>query len=116
LVLARFEPVRVLKGHLKTTGAGQFRRALIVFQFAITAFLIISTLLVRNQLAFVQQKKLGYNKDHVLLLPVDKQVNEKIAAIKSEFRQNADVQHVSLASDCGQQHQCRRCGPRFAYG
>ncbi|GAB3025626.1 ABC transporter permease [Spirosoma pulveris] len=99
LVLARFEPVRVLKGHLKTAGAGQFRRALIVFQFAITAFLIISTLLVRNQLAFVQQKKLGYNKDHVLLLPVDRQVNEKIAAIKSEFRQNADVQHVSLASD-----------------
>ncbi|GAB3799018.1 ABC transporter permease [Spirosoma humi] len=99
LVLARFEPVRVLKGHLRTTGAGQFRRALIVFQFAITAFLIISTLLVRNQLAFVQQKKLGYSKDHVLILPVDKQVNEKIAAIKSEFRQNADVQHVSLASE-----------------
>ncbi|MCX6214308.1 ABC transporter permease [Spirosoma sp.] len=99
LVLARFEPVRVLKGHLKTAGAGQFRRALIVFQFAITAFLIISTLLVRNQLAFVQQKKLGYSKDHVLMLPVDKQVNEKIAAIKSEFRQNADIQQVSLASD-----------------
>ena len=34
LVLARFQPIRVLKGHLKTTGAGQFRRALIVFQFA----------------------------------------------------------------------------------
>jgi putative ABC transport system permease protein len=69
LVLARFQPVRVLKGHLKTTGAGQFRRALIVFQFAITAFLITSTLLVRNQLSFIQQKKLGYTKDHVLMLP-----------------------------------------------
>lgn len=99
LVLARFQPVRVLKGHLKTTGAGQFRQVLIVFQFAITAFLIISTLLVRNQLAFIQQKKLGYSKEHVLMLPVDRQVNAKIAAIKSEFRQNADVQHVSLASD-----------------
>ncbi|WP_420149533.1 ABC transporter permease [Spirosoma sp.] len=99
LILARFQPVQVLKGHLKTTGAGQFRKALIVFQFAITAFLIISTLLVRNQLAFIQQKKLGYGKDHVLMLPVDKQVNEKIAAIKSEFRQNTDVQHVSLASE-----------------
>ncbi|HEY0109097.1 MAG TPA: ABC transporter permease, partial [Fibrella sp.] len=51
LVLARYQPVQVLSGHLKTTGAGQFRRALIVFQFAITAFLIISTLLVRNQLS-----------------------------------------------------------------
>lgn len=99
LVLARFQPVRVLKGHLKSAGAGQFRRTLIVFQFAITAFLIISTLLVRNQLAFIQHKKLGYSKDHVLMLPVDKQVNEKIQALKSEFRQNASVQQISLASE-----------------
>lgn len=99
LVLARFQPVRVLKGHLKTTGAGHFRRALIVFQFAITAFLIVSTLLVRNQLSFIQHKKLGYTKDHVLMLPVDRQVNEKIKTLKSEFRQNADVQQVSLASE-----------------
>ena len=99
LVLARFQPIRVLKGQLKTAGAGQFRRALIVFQFAITAFLVISTLLVRNQLAFVQQKKLGYSKDHVLMLPVDKQVLAKARTLKSEFTQNADVQQVSLASE-----------------
>ncbi|UFH54213.1 ABC transporter permease [Spirosoma sp. KNUC1025] len=99
LVLARFQPVRVLKGHLKTVGAGQFRKALIVFQFAITAFLIISTLLVRNQLSFIQHKKLGYSKDHVLMLPVDKQVKEKISTLKTEFRQNTDVQQVSLASE-----------------
>ncbi|MGA0559788.1 ABC transporter permease [Larkinella sp. VNQ87] len=97
LVLARFEPVRVLKGHLKTAGAGQFRRALIVFQFAITAFLIVCTLLVRNQLSFIQNKKLGYDKEHVLVLPADRQVNERIRALKSEFRQNADVQQVSRA-------------------
>lgn len=99
LVLARFQPIRVLKGQLKTAGAGQFRKTLIVFQFAITAFLIISTLLVRNQLSFIQHKKLGYSKDHVLLLPVDKEVLDKIHTLKSEFRQNADVQQVSLASE-----------------
>ncbi|GAB3316742.1 ABC transporter permease [Larkinella ripae] len=97
LVLARFEPVRVLKGHLKTAGAGQFRRALIVFQFAVTAFLIVCTLLVRNQLAYIQNKKLGYSKDHVLVLPADQQVNEKIRALKSEFRQNAEVKQVARA-------------------
>lgn len=97
LVLARFQPVRVLKGHLKTAGAGQFRQALIVFQFAITAFLIISTLLVRNQLAYIQHKKLGYSKDHVLVLPANKQVNEKIDALKTEFRQHAGVLSVARA-------------------
>ncbi|WP_460637317.1 ABC transporter permease [Larkinella harenae] len=95
LVLARFEPVRVLKGHLKTSGAGQFRRVLIVFQFAITAFLIVCTLLVNKQLSYIQDKKLGYNKDHVLMLPADREVNEKIRALKSEFRQNAEVQQVA---------------------
>ncbi|RAK02791.1 putative ABC transport system permease protein [Larkinella arboricola] len=97
LVLARFEPVRALTGHLKVAGAGQFRRALIVFQFAVTAFLIVCTLLVRNQLAFIQDKKLGYDKEHVLVLPADGQVNEKIRALKSEFKQHADVQQVARA-------------------
>ncbi|MFC5410245.1 ABC transporter permease [Larkinella bovis] len=97
LVLARFEPVRVLKGHLKTAGAGQFRRTLIVFQFAITAFLIVCTLLVRNQLAYIQEKKLGYDKEHVLVLPADRQVNEKIRTLKSEFKRNANVRQVARA-------------------
>ncbi|WP_234736840.1 ABC transporter permease [Tellurirhabdus bombi] len=97
LVLARFQPIRVLKGHLKVSGGAQFRRVLIVFQFAITAFLIVSTLIVRNQLAYIQNKKLGYNKDQVLVLPADRQVNEKIRALKSEFKQSADVQEVSMA-------------------
>lgn len=99
LVLARFQPIRVLKGQLKTNGTGRLRQSLIVFQFAITIFLLISTLLIRNQLRFIQQKNVGYAKEQVLLLPVDGQVNDNIRVIKSEFRQNAAVERVSLASD-----------------
>lgn len=97
LVLTRFRPVKVLKGHLKTSGAGHFRRALIVFQFAITTFLVISTLIVRNQLSYIQNKKLGYNRDHVVVLPADKQVVEKIKTLKNEFKQNANVRDMALA-------------------
>lgn len=97
LVLTRYQPVRVLKGHLKTTGAAHFRRTLIVFQFAITAFLIISTFIVQNQLSYIQNKKLGLDKEHVVLLPADRQVGEKIKTIKNEFRQNANIRQVSLA-------------------
>ncbi|MBU1820848.1 MAG: ABC transporter permease [Bacteroidetes bacterium] len=97
LVLTSYQPVRVLKGHLKTTGAGNFRRTLIVFQFAITAFLIISTFIVQNQLNYIQAKKLGYDKEHVVVLPADRQVGEKVQVLKSEFKQNASVQQVSLA-------------------
>lgn len=97
LVLTSYQPVRVLKGHLKATGAGHFRRTLIVFQFAITAFLLISTFIVQNQLRYIQNKKLGYNKEHVILLPADAQVGEKIQALKNELKQNPNVQQVSLA-------------------
>jgi putative ABC transport system permease protein len=97
IVLARFQPVLVLKGHLKTARAGQFRQSLIVFQFAVTAFLIVSTLVVQGQLSYIQHKKLGYNKEHVVMLPADRQINEKIKTLKNELSQSADVRHVSLA-------------------
>ncbi len=97
LVLTNYQPIRVLKGHLKSTGAGNFRRTLIVFQFAITAFLIISTFIVQNQLSYIQNKKLGYDKDHVLVLPADRQVGEKIQTLKNELKQHPGVQQASLA-------------------
>ncbi|QKZ12835.1 ABC transporter permease [Spirosoma sp. KUDC1026] len=97
LVIARFQPIRALSGHLQTTRAGRFRRTLVVIQFSITAFLISSTLLIRSQLTFIQNKKLGYTKEQVLVLPANQQVNNKIDALKSEFRRSAGVASVSRA-------------------
>ncbi len=95
-VLARFQPMRALQGRLPVGGSA-LRRGLIVFQFAITAFLMVSTLVVRNQLDFIQTKKLGYDRDRVLVLPANEQVATKIRILKSEFKQNANVAQVSMA-------------------
>lgn len=97
-ILARFQPIRALQGHL-AAGGGRLRRGLIVGQFAITAFLIVSTLVVRNQLDFIQHKKLGYNRDRVLMLPANQQVADKLRTLKGEFRRNSNVQQVSMAYD-----------------
>ncbi|MBO0930848.1 ABC transporter permease [Fibrella aquatilis] len=96
LLLARFRPMQALQGRM-ALGGNSLRRGLIVFQFAITAFLIVSTLVVRNQLSFIQTKKLGYNRDRVLVLPATQQVADKISTLKSEFKRNAGVAQVSLA-------------------
>jgi len=69
LILSSFQPINVLKGKL-TAGfkGGSLRRCLVVFQFAISIFLIIGTLVIYSQLKYIQNRKLGYNRDHVLVV------------------------------------------------
>jgi putative ABC transport system permease protein len=92
LVLSGFQPIKVLKGAFKTSFSGLIlRKSLIVFQFMISVFLIISTFIIQNQLQFIQQKKLGYDKEHVLVLPTDSKINEKLTTFKRVFKSNPDV-------------------------
>ena len=69
LFLSSFEPVKVLKGE-KLSGPGKFmlRKVLVVAQFTISIALIIGTVIVINQIKFIQNAKLGLNKDHVLMI------------------------------------------------
>lgn len=98
LALSHFQPIKVLKGAFKNTGSGLLlRKSLIVLQFMISVFLIVSTLIVKNQMNYIQTKKLGYDKQHVIWLPVDAKITQNLATLKNEFRQNPNVQSVSLA-------------------
>jgi len=67
--LSAFEPAKVLKGQL-TLGSrsGIIRGALVVFQFAISIFLIVGTITVHRQLNFIQNKKIGFKKEQVLMV------------------------------------------------
>jgi putative ABC transport system permease protein len=68
--LTSFQPTSVLKG--KITAAlknGRLRQALVIAQFAIAVVLIISTFVVRNQMSYIQDYKLGYSKDQIVVLP-----------------------------------------------
>lgn len=69
LLLSSFKPLQALKGKL-SFGIGNvfFRKALVVTQFVFSVGLIISTLVIGNQLKFIRQKDIGYNKEHVSTL------------------------------------------------
>ncbi|MDJ1502833.1 ABC transporter permease [Xanthocytophaga agilis] len=98
LLLSKFQPIKVLKGDYKTSGSGLWlRKSLIVFQFAISIFLIIATFTIQGQLSFIQNRKLGYNKDHILVLPSDGKIQKSISTIKTEFKRNPNIQSVTLA-------------------
>ncbi|MBS0032171.1 ABC transporter permease [Chitinophaga sp. 22321] len=67
--LSGFEPVKVLKGKLTTGFKGSWlRNSLVVFQFTAAILLIVGTLVINNQLNFIRNKKLGYNKEQMLVL------------------------------------------------
>jgi len=96
LILSGFQPVKVLKGAFKNSSSGQWlRKSLIVFQFAISGFLIVSTFVMQKQMYFVQHKKLGYDRDHVLILPINNFVLNHMDLIKQQFTLNRDVLSVS---------------------
>ena len=67
--ISAFRPVDTLKGRLRTgLKSGRLRSGLVIFQFAASIILIIGTFVVYNQLHYVQNKKLGFEKEQVLIL------------------------------------------------
>ena len=72
LVLSSFKPIQVLKGRLNISSMGFFRKALIVGQFVASIVMIISTISVGKQLNYLQSKNLGYNKEHIIIIPTNK--------------------------------------------
>jgi len=85
-----------LKGAFKNSASGQWlRRSLIVFQFVISVFLIVATFIVQKQLYFIQHKDLGYNREHLLVFPMDDNMLLNIDMIKQEFRSVPDVISIS---------------------
>lgn len=100
LILTNFQPVRVLKGSFKNTGSGQWvRKSLIVFQFSISVVLIISTFIMQKQLNYIQNKRLGYDRDKVLVLPMDNKMMNNIDLIKQEFKSNHNVISVARCTN-----------------
>lgn len=100
LSLASFQPGDVLKGSFKRSSKGNFlRKLLVVVQFSISIFLIIGTLVIYKQLNFMRDKKLGYDKENILVIPTDHEVNKNFTRIKEQLEKRPDVVGVSIASE-----------------
>ncbi len=98
--LSSFKPNEVLKGQFKRSKSGVvLRKSLVIVQFTISILLIISTIIVDEQLNFMRNKKLGYDKENVLVIPTDGAMNKNFESIKKVLEQRADVELVSMASE-----------------
>jgi putative ABC transport system permease protein len=96
--LSGFKPVNVLKGKLtRGTGGGFIRSGLVVFQFVISIFLIIGTITIQRQLSYIQNKKIGFEKDQVLVIHNTHSLGEQIHAFKEEALRNSFISSGTIS-------------------
>ncbi|MFX0556415.1 ABC transporter permease [Maribacter sp. CXY002] len=97
--MSRFMPVKVLKGGGQSSvGGGKIRNTLVIFQFAISVFLIVSTLVVYQQLSYIQGKDLGFSKDQVLIVNDVYTAGNKANSFKEQVKQLGFVKNATLSS------------------
>lgn len=89
---------KILRTGFSFSNAGnRIRKSLIVVQFVISLFLIIATIIVQQQLHYMQNKNLGYDKDHVVVLPVDNKTLPTYEALKTALKQIPGVSDAAGA-------------------
>jgi putative ABC transport system permease protein len=97
--LSSLKPLSIIKGGLNPNpGNAKFRRVLVIFQYSISALLIICTLIIGNQIKYMQNKSLGFNKNNIgyFSFPANKD-DPKLETLKNELRNNPDIESVTKA-------------------
>jgi putative ABC transport system permease protein len=96
--LSSFNPVKVLKGvSIRKKQKISLRSGLIVFQFFVSIALVIATIIVYQQLHYMQNKKLGYDKEQVLFIPDGRLLGNNQDAFKQELLQDSRVVSASIS-------------------
>ena len=99
LLLSAFRPVNVLRSVLGMGGKRSFfRKTLVVVQFSLSIFLIIATGIVFQQVNYMKKTDLGYDKEHLILLPIRGDVGASFDAFKNEVQQNPAVLGIAAMS------------------
>jgi len=99
LYLSGFNPVQVFKRIRGKDGAAAFtRKSLVVLQFSISIFLIVSTVIVYRQVQHIKNRNLGYNKDNLLDVRASPALIDKYEAVRQDLLQTGYVENTGLAN------------------
>ena len=95
--MTSFTMARVLKGGNKGAGRSIFRSGMVVVQFGLALAMIVSTLIVIQQLSFMQNKDLGFNKEQMMLVDMNGEANEKFETLKTELKRSPLILGVTAS-------------------
>ncbi|MHB1687438.1 MAG: ABC transporter permease [Ignavibacteriaceae bacterium] len=101
LFLSSYKPINTLRGNLyKGDRKLVLRRFLVILQFVISIVLIVSTIVINSQLNFMRSKKLGFDKENIVVIPlVNDKLKIKYQVFKNELKGITGVVNVSATSD-----------------
>lgn len=96
LVLSGFKPIEVLKNKIRLSGSNLFTKSLVTFQFVLSIGLIITTMIIMQQLSHMRSKNLGFNKENVLMVHAGQAETEKIfPLLRQELSNSASIMGVT---------------------
>ncbi|HEY9045763.1 MAG TPA: FtsX-like permease family protein, partial [Ohtaekwangia sp.] len=96
--LSSFKPIQVLKGNISRGSKNSSTRSvLVVFQFTTSIILIIATFIIYRQVEYILNKKVGFEKDQVLVIQGTNTLGDKVKTFKDELLQLSQVKHVTVS-------------------
>jgi predicted permease len=99
LYLSSFNPVYVFKGiKLKSGSAAFIRKGLVVVQFTVSIILIISTIIIYQQIQHVKNRDIGYDRNNLVAMDVRGNMAKNFAVIKDDLQKTGAVENVALNS------------------
>lgn len=101
MILSKFQPISILKGVFKNTNSAKWlQQSLTVFQFGVSVFLIIATLVISGQLNFIQNQDLGYDREQIIALSIGwNKDNKQVSTFKKELKSHSQIINVSRAAN-----------------
>lgn len=100
LYLSGFQPVKVLKGRLKSMGGNlAFRNGLVITQFVLSIVLLTGTVVVYNQLKFIQHRNPGFTKANLLYMPMTGEIWGRQAALRDELSRNPLTSNYTIVGE-----------------
>lgn len=98
-LLSSFRPVAVIKGNMHKGSKGKgFRNAMVVFQFFTSIVLFVGTIVIYNQLHFLRNKDLGFDKEHVLVIRSAITLQDQQTAFKNELLRNPVIMGATYSN------------------
>lgn len=95
--MTAFETTQIIKGGTKREGKSIFRSGLVVLQFGLALAMIVSTLIVVQQLHFMKGTDLGFDKDQIMLVDMNREVNQKYEVLKNEWLRSKNIRGVTAS-------------------
>jgi putative ABC transport system permease protein len=99
LFLSAFRPVQTLRAQAGPKASGAFlRRALVVFQFALSIGIICATMVIRDQMTYIRSRDLGFDRDQILTVSLNPEVRANYEAFRSELLRDPGVENVTTSA------------------